>query len=76
LKGVPVTIQVDSPSQFRTVDELPELLTRRELAAFTGLTLGTLARWAMENVGPHVTKLGGAVRYRKADVIAWLDGAR
>jgi predicted DNA-binding transcriptional regulator AlpA len=76
LKGLSVTIQVDSLAQFRTVDELPELLARHELAAFTGLTVGTLARWAMESVGPHVTKLGGSVRYRKADVIAWLDGAR
>jgi len=41
-----VTIQVDSPSQFRTIAELPELLNRRELGAFAGVSIPTLARWA------------------------------
>jgi len=58
----------------RTVDELAELSKRKELADFTGLSVQTLARWAVEGVGPKITKLGGtAVRYRKADVLAWLE---
>jgi predicted DNA-binding transcriptional regulator AlpA len=63
-------------TELRSVDALPELMTRKELSEFTGLTIGTLARWAVETTGPKVTKLGGkAVRYRKADVLAWLDAS-
>lgn len=57
----------------RQVDNLPELATRSELAEFTGISVQTLARWAVsKTTGPSMTKLGGAVRYRKSDVLAWL----
>lgn len=59
----------------RKVDELPEMATRPELAGFASISVATLARWAVEGKGPRVTKLGGAVRYRKSDVLAWLDQA-
>lgn len=55
------------------LDDLPDLMTRAELSAFTAITVSTLARWAMEGQGPKMRKLGSAVRYRKSDVIAWLD---
>jgi predicted DNA-binding transcriptional regulator AlpA len=58
----------------RQIEELPEWSTRAELSQFTGISIQTLARWKVEGHGPRVTKLGGAVRYRKADVLAWLDG--
>lgn len=57
----------------RRADELPELLTRLELSQFTGVSVQTFARWAVEKNGPRLTKLGHAVRYRKADVFAWLE---
>jgi predicted DNA-binding transcriptional regulator AlpA len=58
----------------RSIDDLPELSKRAELAEFTGTSIPTLARWAVEGVGPRVTRLGGgSVRYRKRDVLAWLD---
>jgi predicted DNA-binding transcriptional regulator AlpA len=59
----------------RQVQDLPELSTRRELAEFTGIAVQTLARWAVEKKGPRMTSLGGARRYRKADIIAWLDAS-
>jgi predicted DNA-binding transcriptional regulator AlpA len=58
----------------RQIAELPEWSTRAELAQFTGVSIQTLARWKVEGRGPRVTKLGGAVRYRKSDVLMWLDG--
>lgn len=57
----------------RTIDQLPELSTRAELAEFTGFSVSALAHWAGEGIGPRPTLIGRAVRYRKRDVTAWLD---
>jgi len=54
--------------------DLPEYLTRPELAAYTGVAVQTLARWASEGVGPRITRWNRAVRYKRADVIAFLNG--
>lgn len=53
--------------------DLPELATRAEVAEYTNLSIATLARWAGEGKGPKVTKLGGAVRYLREDVEAWIS---
>lgn len=57
----------------RRLEALPDLLTRGEVAAFTGISQATFARWAMTGDGPRLTKLGRAARYRKAAVVAWMD---
>jgi len=56
--------------------DLPELLTRQQLADFTGIASQTLARWVVEGRGPRLTKLGQAARYRKSDVVDWIDAGR
>lgn len=72
------TNTTEAPGQpaVMTLDDLPELATIAQMCDFTGLTRSTFARWAMDGKGPRVTKLGAAVRYRKADVIEWLDANR
>jgi hypothetical protein len=57
-----------------SASELPEYSTRPELSAYTGIAVQTLARWASEGVGPKITRWNRAVRYKRADVIAFLDG--
>ena len=57
-----------------TTVDLPELATRAQVAAFMQLSLPTLARWAVEGTGPRFMKLGGAVRYRREDVLDWIRG--
>lgn len=52
---------------------LPEVASRRQVAAYTGISMPTLARWAGEGSGPKFVKAGGRVLYRKRDVLAWLD---
>jgi excisionase family DNA binding protein len=52
---------------------LPDLATRQQVADYTQTSIPTLARWAAEGKGPRFVKLGARVRYRKADVLAWLD---
>lgn len=62
-------------TRIKTLDELPEYASRAEVAEYTGIAPQTLARWGSEGVGPKFIKLGGAVRYKKADLVAWLESA-
>ncbi|NQX23322.1 DNA-binding protein [Curtobacterium sp. VKM Ac-2852] len=57
----------------RQVEDLPEWSTRVQLSQFIEVSVQTLARWKVEGRGPRVTKIGQAVRYRKSDVLSWLD---
>lgn len=56
--------------------DLPDLATRAQVAEYTQTSVATLARWAMEGVGPAFVRLGSAVRYRREDVLAWLAESR
>jgi len=58
--------------EIKDISDLPELISRSQLAIFTGLAEQTFNRWATEGKGPRITKLGGRVRYRKQHVIDWL----
>lgn len=51
-------------------------LNDREVAQLTGLSLATLRRWRLFRKGPPFRKFGRAVRYARADVIAWMDGQK
>jgi predicted DNA-binding transcriptional regulator AlpA len=62
-------------ADLRSIESLPELCTRAELAAFTGVSVQTFARWAVEGKGPRQTKLGHASRYKKAHVVEWLEAS-
>ena len=49
------------------------LLSIEQLAEYTGISKNTLYYWRVEGRGPRGMKLGKYVRYRRADVEAWLD---
>ena len=49
------------------------LLNRKTAAAGMGYTVGWLEWAATSGGGPILTKIGRSVRYRKSDVLAWLD---
>lgn len=49
----------------------PSYMTTRELAAFLGLSAGTLCTWRYQGKGPNYYKVGNAVRYKIDDVEAW-----
>ena len=56
--------------------ELPDIATRRQVAEFTQTSVPTLARWAALGMGPKSIRLGGgSVRYRREDVLAWIEAA-
>ena len=52
-----------------------DLIGEREAAALLGLAVGTLRNWRALRQGPRFLKIGTrAVRYRRADVAAFVSG--
>ncbi len=51
-----------------------DLLTRREAAGYLGVTERTLAVWACtKRYGLPIVKIGRLVRYRRADLDAFIE---
>jgi excisionase family DNA binding protein len=50
-----------------------EIFNTREAAVYTRLGKPTLERFRITGDGPRYAKLGGAVRYRRCDLDAWLE---
>jgi excisionase family DNA binding protein len=57
-----------------SVDE--RLWTEQQTADYLQVAVGTLRRWRAEGTGPPALRAGRTVRYRKADVDAWLQRER
>lgn len=55
-----------------TPTDVLELLTTEQAAARTGLSINTLVKHRKQNRGMPFVKLGRTVRYRTADVEAYL----
>lgn len=49
------------------------LLSPRDVARFTGLSVHTLAVWRTKNAGPRYCKAGRLVRYKAEDLDTWLE---
>lgn len=52
---------------------LDEILTTEEVARELKIEPQSLRRWACAGCGPRRLRLGGPVRYRRADVLRWLE---
>lgn len=50
-----------------------DILNTKEAASYVRLGKPTLERFRISGGGPRYCKLGGAVRYRRADLDAWLE---
>ena len=53
-----------------------DLLTEREAAAFLRLKPVTLKKWRCRGRGPAYVRLGSAIRYERAALLAYLDRVR
>ncbi|MDE8651436.1 helix-turn-helix transcriptional regulator [Novosphingobium album (ex Liu et al. 2023)] len=53
-----------------------EILNTREAADYVRLGKPTMERFRISGEGPVFVKLGGAVRYRKADLDSWIETRR
>lgn len=49
------------------------LLTIEEVSEWLGIPRGTLYQWRTRKQGPRAIKVGGALRYRRTEVEAYLD---
>lgn len=49
-----------------------DIFTTSEAAEYVRLGKPTLERFRISGEGPQYAKLGGAVRYRRCDLDAWL----
>jgi excisionase family DNA binding protein len=58
-------------SGMTTTDD--ELLTPQELAALLKLPLGTIRKQRAEGTGPPGFRIGKHVRWRRGDVMEWLE---
>jgi excisionase family DNA binding protein len=47
--------------------------TAEEVAEYLGVPVATLYQWRYHDKGPRASKVGRHIRYRWADVEAWLD---
>lgn len=52
--------------------EKEKLLTTKEVAEYLDIALSTVKQYRVNRTGPVYIKVGPLVRYRKADVDAWL----
>ena len=50
-----------------------ELMTTTEVSAELGIPVGTLRYYRSSGCGPVSFRLGGRIRYRRADVLAWIE---
>ena len=51
----------------------PEMLDDLQVAKYLRMSVASVRRWRVLRQGPKFFKIGSAVRYRKADLDAWLD---
>jgi hypothetical protein len=59
---------------FRCTKQDPDaLLKEQEAADLLDLSVRTLQSWRLRLAGPPFVQVGRAVRYRRRDLIAWID---
>ncbi len=51
----------------------PALVNETEAARVLGISVKTLRRWRWARKGPAFCKIGGAVRYRQADLLSFIE---
>jgi len=56
-----------------TFQEADALLREQDAADLLSLSVRTLQSWRIRMAGPPFVQVGRAVRYRRRDLIAWID---
>jgi predicted DNA-binding transcriptional regulator AlpA len=49
------------------------LLNEAQVADSLNLSIRTLQAWRVKNAGPRFVRAGRAIRYRRSDLIAWIE---
>jgi excisionase family DNA binding protein len=50
-----------------------DLLSIAQAAVAIGVSIDTLRRWAAKGSGPPHLRVGRAIKYRRSDLLTWLD---
>jgi predicted DNA-binding transcriptional regulator AlpA len=50
-----------------------EMLNEHQVAEYVQMSVASVRRWRLFRTGPKFVKIGSAVRYRRVDVVSWLD---
>jgi excisionase family DNA binding protein len=66
--------KTDGGAGMRTDTKVQRLLSVEEVAEVLGVPVRTLYQWRHKGVGPLGLRVGRHLRYRAADVSAWIDG--
>ena len=53
--------------------EADVLLTESQAAELLQISIRTLQAWRLRRSGPPYVQLGRAVRYRRSDLMGWID---
>ncbi|MBE6442107.1 MAG: helix-turn-helix domain-containing protein [Desulfovibrio desulfuricans] len=56
--------------------ELPRWLSETEVSEITGISLSTLRKHRLSNIGIPYYKIGRSVRYKIADVLCFMETKR
>ena len=56
----------------RTIDP-DALLTELQVSELLGLSVRTLQSWRVRRAGPRFVQAGRAIRYRRRDLIDWIE---
>lgn len=67
----PRELSMPTPTQ-----DVAALLNEKEAARFLSMSYRTLQSWRSAGEGPPYLKLGRSIRYRRGDLIAWVDASR
>jgi excisionase family DNA binding protein len=54
----------------------PGWITGKDVAVMAGVTHATVRSWIHRGYGPPYYRIVRSVRYKRAEVQAWLDGTR
>jgi predicted DNA-binding transcriptional regulator AlpA len=49
------------------------LLTEVQVGQLLGLSIRTLQAWRVRRAGPLFVQVGRAIRYRRSDLVSWID---
>ena len=63
----------ETPALSMVTSGYDPLLTIEEVSDWLGIPRGTLYQWRTRKQGPRAIKVGGALRYRRAEVESYLD---
>jgi hypothetical protein len=67
-----LSLDIEMAASFRSNDP-DALLCEVQAADFLCLSPRTLQGWRLEGTGPRFVRAGRAIRYRRRDLIAWID---